>query len=214
MRMHSLLLTVMKKKIYLLALTMSLACLAFGCGKKDKEETAGGKSIQADLVEFVNTELPAIKSERETAISAYNSYFEAGSGDNQAFLDKLNNEIIPKLEQFVVDLTAIEVETEEVKELRGLYLKAAQSEYDAVQLVAKALAEENPDYMDEADMLIEESKSYIIQYESQLKILAIDNDVKINGSFTGTADENADSAVTEEGEETLPEGDGSITPVE
>jgi hypothetical protein len=56
--------------------------------------------------------------------------------------------------------------------------------------VALAITEENTDYLTEADNDISESKSYFTQYESALKLLAIDCNITINGSFTDASSED------------------------
>lgn len=172
----------MKKRIYLAVLSIMLAFSAVGCGDKEekKEETV---TVQSDLVEFVNDELPSIASYRDGAISSYNAYFATADVDTAAFLSDLQSTMIPNMETYIAELTAIEVATDEVTALKSLYLQSAEKQCEAMRLVASAISEQNPEYLDQADTLIAEAQSLLTQYESDLKILAIDNDVEIVGSF-------------------------------
>ncbi len=172
----------MKKKIYLALLSVALVFSAVGCGDKNKEKDEQ-VSVQEDLVEFVNEELPAIETYRSTAVNSYNAYFVSEDIDTGVFLSDLQSTMIPNMETYIAELTAVEVATEEVTALKDLYLQAAQKQCEAMQQVATAISEQDPQYLEQADTLIAEAQSLITQYESQLKILAIDNDVQINGSF-------------------------------
>lgn len=193
----------MKKKIYIVALAMALSCTAFGCGKKDSGDPY--KAIRADLTEFVNEEITAIAPEREDAIGIYNSYFDEEKPDNAAMLSKLKETALPEMKSYIDKLNAIEVSTPEVEELRMLYVNAAQAQYDAMELVAKALEEENPDYLTEAKTKLDEFKSNITQYESKLKLLAADASITINGTLNYSDLSGGSDAQDETDEETAPE---------
>lgn len=175
----------MKKKIYMLALSLAFACAVIGCGKNKAEDPS--TALKNDIVEFVNEELPAIKEERDNAINTYNAYFSSENMDLNAFLNDLNSTAIPGMEAYIEKLSAIEVSTEEVAALKDLYLQSSRKQYEAMRLVVSAIESENPEYLTQADTLIAESDSLLIQYESQLKILAVDNGITIDGSFTSTA---------------------------
>lgn len=194
----------MKKKIYIVALAMALSCTAFGCGKKESEDPY--KAIRADLTEFVNEEITAIAPEREDAIGIYNSYFEAEKPDNAEMITKLKETALPEMQSYLDKLKAIEVSTPEVEELKGLYVDAAQAQYEAMSLAVSALEEENPDYLTDAQTKIDEFKSYITQYESKLKLLAADASITINGTLnysdlTGGSTDNEEETSAEQTEE-------------
>ena len=67
----------MKKRVYIAVVTLALASLFAGCGKKSADAAV---SVKDDVVEFVNEELPAAKADHDNAIGIYNAYF-AGSSD-------------------------------------------------------------------------------------------------------------------------------------
>lgn len=193
----------MKKKIYLAMLSAVLIFTAFGCGKKEEDPT---KQLKEDLVGFVNEDMAAIQADKDEAVSIYNSYFNTENMDPEQFYSDLSETAIPKIETYIENLKAIEVETEEVAALKELYLQGSQKQYEAMQLVALSLSEENPDYLVDANARISESKSYFIQYESQLKILAIDNGIEIVGSFS---ESETDSGASGQISEVPQEGDAT-----
>ena len=77
----------MKKKVYMAVLTLAFAGLFAGCGKKAEDP---GVSVKDDVVEFVNVELPAAKTDHDNAIAIYNAYFaDTGSQDLDTFKTSL-----------------------------------------------------------------------------------------------------------------------------
>ncbi len=175
----------MKKKLFAVIFTFVLACAAVGCGKKEDDAKT---KIQRDVVTFVNESLPAISSDRDTAIAIYNTYFTAEDIDLQNFLGQLQDEAIPYMETYIANLTAIETQTDEVAALKDLYLQCAQKQCDAMKMVASAIEEENPEFLTQAETMIADAASYLNQYESELRLLAIDNDITINGTFNSSSD--------------------------
>ena len=184
----------MKKKLYIIAIMTMMLCLFTGCGKKKEKTTEEtNKALKDDIVLFVNEKLPAIESDRNKAVSIYNSYFETDNADLEKFSSDLQGTAIPAMEKYVSDLAAIEPATDEVKALKDLYLQSAQKQLDAMNKVAASINEENPDYLAEADALIKESEDLILQYQTQLRTLAMDNDIVVNGSFSDDVSTGTDA---------------------
>ena len=184
----------MKKKLYIIAIMTMMLCLFTGCGKKKEKTTEEtNKALKDDIVLFVNEKLPAIESDRNKAVSIYNSYFESENADLEKFSSDLQGTAIPAMEKYVNDLAAIEPATDEVKGLKDLYLQSAQKQLDAMNKVAASINEENPDYLAEADALIKESEDLILQYQTQLRTLAMDNDIVVNGSFSDDVSTGTDA---------------------
>lgn len=178
----------MKKKLFAVILTLALACAAVGCGKKEDNTKT---TIQQDVVTFVNESLPSISADRDAAIAIYNTYFTTENIDMESFLGDLQGTAIPYMETYIANLTAIETQTDEVAGLKELYLQCTQKQCDAMKMVASAIEEENPEFLTQAEAMITEATSYLNQYESELRLLAIDNDITINGTFNSSSDTSA-----------------------
>lgn len=162
----------MKKKIYLATLVLTIACAMVGCGKKEKQETTEA-DVKSDVVEFVNEELPGIKTSVDQAVGVYNAYFAAEEKPELAeFKSQLETDAIPVMETAIVDLNAVEVATTEVTELKSLYLQSIQKEFEAMKMVVSAIDGENADYLTQADGLIAESQELMNQYQTKLQTLA------------------------------------------
>ena len=97
----------MKKKVYMAVLTLAFAGLFAGCGKKAEDP---GVSVKDDVVEFVNVELPAAKTDHDNAIAIYNAYFaDTGSQDFDTFKTSLQDTAIPEMENCITTISNIEV---------------------------------------------------------------------------------------------------------
>lgn len=173
----------MRKKIYVMFMMMTMLFAFSGCGKDKDENVSEEVSVQDDIVNFVNVELAGIMTYRDTAIESYNSYFVEENVNVSEFLTELEVAAIPNMESFVSGLEKVQVDTPEVQELKDMYLESANMQLEAMKMVVTAIKEENPDYLAEADILISDAGEIMIQYESKLKLLCIDYDVDINGSF-------------------------------
>lgn len=95
----------MKKRVYIAVVTLALASLFAGCGKKSADAAV---SVKDDVVEFVNEELPAAKADHDNAIGIYNAYF-AGSSDQDldAFKTSLQDTAIPAMENCITTISCM-----------------------------------------------------------------------------------------------------------
>lgn len=170
----------MKKKLYIAGLTIALACALAGCGKKESGKDAE-VSVKDDVVEFVNDELPTAKADHDSAIAVYNAYFAEGSNqDLETYKASLQDNAIPTMEKCIQTISAMEVETEEVKALKDSYLQSVQKEYEAMKMVVSAIDGENPDYLTQADTLISEAATLMSDYQSKLQTIADEQGIVVN----------------------------------
>ena len=170
----------MKKKTYIAVLTLAFACTFAGCGKKE-ETTENTVDVKADVVEFVNEELPAAKADHDSAVATYNAYFAEGSEQSlDEFKTALQDNAIPTMENCIATINAIEVETEEARDLKNTYLQSVQKEYEAMKMVVSAIDGENADYLTQADGLISEAATLMGDYQTKLQTIAGEQGIVVN----------------------------------
>ena len=170
----------MKKKVYMAMLTLAFVCLVTGCGKKDKQDAAE-TDVKADVIEFVNEELPTAKADHDSAIAIYNAYFAEGSNqDLETYKTSLQDSAIPTMEKCIQTISGLEVQTDEVKALKDSYLQSVQKEYEAMKMVVSAIDGENADYLTQADSLISEAATLMSDYQTKLQTIANEQGIIIN----------------------------------
>lgn len=174
----------MKKKLYIFSMLLALACATFGCGKEEKKDVTEEVSVKEDVVEFINDELTPIEAYRNSAIAVYNSYFATEDVDLNLFITNMKDSAIPSMETYISNLTNVEVATTEVTTLKNLCLQSAQKQHDAMLKIVLAVEEQNPDYLTEAETLITEAEESMAQFESNLRTIATDNGITIEGSVS------------------------------
>lgn len=168
----------MKKIVYIAVVTLALASLFAGCGKKSADAAV---SVKDDVVEFVNEELPAAKADHDNAIGIYNAYFTGSSDqDLDAFKTSLQDTAIPAMENCITTISNIEVATDEVKALKDSYLQSVQKECEAMKMVVSAIDGENADYLTQADSLIAEAATLRSDYQTKLQAIANEQGIVVN----------------------------------
>ncbi len=174
----------MKKRIYVLMLTLCVALSFCACGKK-KGENATEAAVEAanpavaECVDFVNTKLPAIAADRDAAVALYNEDFASSTVEPEKILADLRDTAIPQMETYINNLTAIEVTTPEVTEFKNLYLQSAQKQYEAMKMVVSAIEAENTDYLMQADNLISEADTLLMEFDTKLVTFASENGITL-----------------------------------
>ena len=96
----------MKKRILAVLLSAAMVFSVVGCGKKKDEDAADpDATVQEEIVKFVNEDLPSIASDRDSAVSIYNAYFEDGADqDSEAWKTKLESEALVSYDTYLANL--------------------------------------------------------------------------------------------------------------
>ena len=136
----------------------------------------GGDAIQDDLLDYINNDcVEMIKLDAEV----HDLYEKARSSANDyAMYTILSNEVIPQSQELRDEAEGLEIETKEVKAVHELYIDSINKQHQAFTLMLSAL--ENQDYvvLTQANEKLDESKKLMRDYETALKDLAKEHDVK------------------------------------
>lgn len=179
-----------KKGIQGVLLLLAAVLIFWGCGSSGRENTAAsptdGAVEKQEILQLVNTDLPAIAPDRDHAVELYNSYFSgsrATAGDAESWLEKLQNDALTSYDRYLQNLDQLQYESKEVNELKALYRNCASLQRDAIQQVVNALQSSDSQGLDKAKQDISDSEVYLKQYEDMLKKLCQKNGITISGSF-------------------------------
>lgn len=136
-----------------------------------------GVSVQDDLLDYINVELVKVTDLENEAVSAYESVSGTNYTNDNTMYQTMVNTVIPKYEQFLSILESIEPETQEVMDIHQTFLDGARLQMDGFNLVVEALEKQDRDLVNTANEKLNQGKSYIDQFQSDLQALAQENGV-------------------------------------
>jgi hypothetical protein len=178
----------MRRKILVSLMAVAMMAAMTGCGNKTDSTEDSQVSVKNDLVEFVGTEIPEVEAKEVQVMDAYNAYFaEDSTVDTDKLQQDLSDNLIPTYKEFLDDTEAIEVATDEVKELKTLYLDAMNTQYQALLKVQSAIENNDTDIQDEAKDLITQANDKYTQYNDAVYELAQKENVTLEGEMSTSA---------------------------
>ena len=184
----------MKKKL-ILVMTAVLCFSMAACGKTEEttEATTEGPSVAAEeavitsqdeIVQLVNTDLPAIAGDRDSAVAIYNAYYEEGAEiDSETWKTQLIDTAIPTYDAYLEKLRALSYTNGEVQNLLDIYIKSAEYQKEAMQDVVDAITNVDTDMLDAANSAVTDSKTYMKMYEDELTRLCATYGIDMVGQF-------------------------------
>ena len=175
-----------KRNVLLVAGVMAFSMLFTGCGKsKNDEEKPASESeavsssdVQKEVLSFVGEKLPAISANRDKAIEVYNKAV-ADNLKSDEMLMNLKDTAIPALQAYIDELDAIEINSEEVKALKDLTRQSVEKQYSAMKMVVTAIEDSNPEYLSQAQNLIDEAYETLDKYNDKLKTICSDQGIQL-----------------------------------
>ncbi|MBH0169180.1 hypothetical protein [Fictibacillus sp. 18YEL24] len=154
---------------YVLASVLFLICILSGCGDPIKD----------DLLNYVNEEMPTIGKEESTIIGKYDNVTGSNYTDDQTLYDALKVEIIPSYNEFIKELEAVEIDTEELRKLHENFIEAANIQASAFLLIVSAIENQDSTMINEANEKLNTARKMMRDYKNDVEKLAKKHDVKL-----------------------------------
>ena len=185
----------MFKKIIAAVMVMAVTLAVVGCGSKEPAlEIETGATVQQEIVQLVNTDLPALAAKRDNAVGIYNAYFKDGAElDSETWKKQLEGEALTSYDEYLDGLDQLMYNNSEVVNLKSLYTKAANSEREAINSVIEAINDLDSAKLDQAQQSIKDSKTYLAMYEEELKSLCDKYGVAVQGSLQSSTESDTKS---------------------
>lgn len=189
----------MRKKIFAAFLVLALSASVVGCGKKKDggEASVGSESatpmdsvlydafpaeatdLGSDLLIFVNKNVAGIENKKNDSLRIYNSYFTDKDVDVKEYADRLSKEAIPAMKEYLDELKAIEVKTDEVAALKKRLVSSANNQYKALKNVRDAIKDHNHSLIIKADEYFKKSNKQLDKYNTELSELAASCNIEV-----------------------------------
>ncbi len=183
----------MRKKVLTLIVVGVCSLGLIGCGKRkdlnvEPSTATTGVSqsgLQVELVKFVGEDLSRLNVKRQQAVEIYNEYFKSNTkdADSTDWVTKLTDEALPKYDEYIKELKALNYDNKEVNDLKDKYVRSAELQRDAINQIVMSITKNDDSYVEKAKKDIEDSKAALKEYEDELKALCQQNQITINGNF-------------------------------
>lgn len=144
-----------------------------------------GDPVQDDLLNYLNEEIDDVADLEAEALDAYDSVTGANYVDDYLLYDTLSYTVIPVYQEFVSELEAIDVETDELREIHETYIEGANTQYNAFVKIMTAIEEQDPNKIEEANLMLDDARKLLRDFNNDIENLAEEHNVEITDSFEG-----------------------------
>ena len=135
--------------------------------------------IQDDLLNYMNEELKTAQTLEEEAVAAYEGVSGTNYQDDQTVYDTIINQVIPTYTEFIGELEAVTIESEELQAIHDVFIEGAKLQLDGFDTILEGIETQDPAIIEEANSLLAAGGEKIAEYHTKLKALAEDHNVKI-----------------------------------
>ena len=142
--------------------------------------TATQDSVQDDLLDYLNNDLPSIVELESEAIDLYNAAREDTANDYEMYV-MLRDTVLPVAREWSEAAEDIEIETEEVREVHELYIKMVNENYSAMTLMLSALETQDYTIIAQANEKLGSARKMGRDYQAAVERLAEEHEVELTG---------------------------------
>lgn len=125
-----------------------------------------------DIVTYVNQGLIAIAELEQKSLDSYASITGKNATTDLKLLDTLRDFIVPTYKRFLTGLRAIKPETQEVRKVHSIYVKAAESTLEGFQTLMIGLENNDQKIIQQGNKKLEEGRLGIEQWRIELTELS------------------------------------------
>ena len=158
----------MKKIFALLLMVVMSVTLLSGCGTDP---------VQADLENFLNVEMTDVNINYNRLTEEVGKW-EAYEDDAQ-ILSSINDTLLPLIESSLTALKDINPETEEVKAIKGKYVKVMDTYKVAFETLAEGCETQEDETINAGSAKLEEAVELLDEYNKALETIAAEYDLEV-----------------------------------
>jgi hypothetical protein len=159
-------------KKYLMASILTFLFILSGCGDP----------VQDDLLNYVNEQMPALGDEETKIVGKYAAVTGLNYTDDYTLYDALKLEIIPEYNEFIKDLEAVEIKTDELRKIHEDYIEATNIQASAFLLTVTAIENQDSAMINEANEKLNTARKMMRDYKNEVEKLAKEHGVKLEKS--------------------------------
>jgi len=127
-----------------------------------------GDSVQKDLLNYINIELPKVADLESEAVDAYSSVSGENYISDAIMSEKMTSVVVPKYEAFAKKLKAIKPKTSEVKKIHAEYVEASKDQMEAFNLIVHAIKKQDVNEIKKANADLDAARKLIDSWRTDL----------------------------------------------
>ena len=136
-------------------------------------------TVQKDLINYINVEMPKLTDLETKAIDAYGSVAGENYQNDSIMYYTIQQNVIPPYEEFYSILQSIKPATPELQKMHQEYVMAAGDQLEAFKLIMEAIEKQDPQIIEKANKDLDLAKELIAQWRSDLDELCKTHDVVV-----------------------------------
>ncbi|WP_130293409.1 membrane lipoprotein lipid attachment site-containing protein [Fictibacillus sp. BK138] len=156
-------------KKYILASFLVLAFILSGCSDP----------VQDDLMDYINEKTPKLAEKELAAVGKYENVTGANYTNDETLYFALKDEIIPEYNDFINELEAVEIETDDLRKIHEDYIEAANIQSSAFLMIVTAIENQDSSLINEANEKLNTARKMIRDYQTDIDKLAKEHDVEL-----------------------------------
>jgi len=137
-------------------------------------------SVQDDLLNYINVEMPKLADLESKATDAYASVSGENYQNDSIMYFTIQQNVIPPYEEFNSIIKTIKPSTPEVQAMHNEYVEAAKDQLEAFQLVLEAIEKQDAEIITKANEDLDKAKQLLIYWRKDLDEACKKYDVALN----------------------------------
>ncbi|WP_226002755.1 hypothetical protein [Paenibacillus sp. BJ-4] len=136
--------------------------------------------VKKDLITYVNDGMLPLAQEEKTVTDKYTAATGNNYTDDVTLYNTLKDDIIPEYTKYVDKVEAVKTETPEVRAVHETYIKAVNTQKDALIMMLDALEKQDMGLVSEGNTKLTEGRKLLRDFNEQVNTLAKEHDVTLN----------------------------------
>ena len=153
-----------KKIIPLIAIIFVLSTILTACSKPDP--------INEDLISYVNVQMPTVIESQSSVAKDYESVTGKNFIDDNAFITKVKDTVIPNSTKFIAKAQAIAPKTEEVRKLHEKYMTSMKTQQEGFVLLLAAAEQGDSTKVPAGNEKLTQASKVSEEYKADMDTLA------------------------------------------
>ena len=137
-------------------------------------------SVQDDLLNYINVEMPKIADLESEATDAYARVSGENYQNDSIMYFTIQQNVIPPYEEFNSIIKSIKPATPEVQAMHNEYIEAAKDQLEAYHLVLEAIEKQDAEIITKANEDMDKAQQLIIYWRKDLDEACKKHDVVLN----------------------------------